>query len=83
MAHEVRNVRRLAKPQAAGMAQGHRSPAAGALPIGKRNHHLHGLTSDVRFLPHDIFHSWGKIIRGGRVRRLPTPRRQQMARAAP
>jgi 23S rRNA (cytosine1962-C5)-methyltransferase len=39
--------------------------AAGALSIGKQNHHLNGLTSGVSFLPHDIFSSWGKIGRGG------------------
>ena len=39
--------------------------AAGALSIGKQNHHLNGITSDVSFLPHDIFSSWGKINRSG------------------
>ena len=39
--------------------------AAGALSIGKQNHHLNGITSDVSFLPHDIFSSWGKITRSG------------------
>jgi 23S rRNA (cytosine1962-C5)-methyltransferase len=37
----------------------------GALAIGKRNHLLNGLTDGARFLPHDIFSSWGKITRGG------------------
>ncbi|WP_216819919.1 class I SAM-dependent methyltransferase [Zoogloea sp. LCSB751] len=37
----------------------------GALAIGKRNHLLNGLTEGARFLPHDIFSSWGKITRGG------------------
>ncbi|MBS0344920.1 MAG: class I SAM-dependent methyltransferase [Proteobacteria bacterium] len=37
----------------------------GALAIGKRNHLLNGLTEGARFLPHDIFSSWGKIGRGG------------------
>ena len=39
--------------------------AGGALSIGKQNHHLNGITSDVSFLPHDIFSSWGKITRSG------------------
>lgn len=39
--------------------------AGGALSIGKQNHHLNGITSDVSFLPHDIFSSWGKINRSG------------------
>ena len=37
----------------------------GALAIGKRNHLINGLTAGARFLPHDIFSSWGKIGRGG------------------
>ena len=37
----------------------------GALAIGKRNHLLNGLTLGARFLPHDIFSSWGKIGRDG------------------
>lgn len=36
-----------------------------ALGIGQRNHLLNGLTQGARFLPHDIFSSWGKITRGG------------------
>ncbi|WP_374479683.1 class I SAM-dependent methyltransferase [Zoogloea sp.] len=37
----------------------------GALAIGKRNHLINGLTAGARFLPHDIFSSWGKIGRSG------------------
>lgn len=39
--------------------------AGGALSIGKQNHHLNDLNSDVSFLPHDVFSSWGKITRSG------------------
>jgi 23S rRNA (cytosine1962-C5)-methyltransferase len=39
--------------------------AAGALSIGKQNHHLNGLASGTSFWPHDIFSSWGKITRSG------------------
>ncbi|HIV70387.1 MAG TPA: class I SAM-dependent methyltransferase [Candidatus Aquabacterium excrementipullorum] len=39
--------------------------AAGALSIGKQNHHLNGITQGASFLPHDIFSSWGKINRAG------------------
>ena len=37
----------------------------GAITIGQQNHQLNGLTGRVRFLPHDIFSTWGKINRGG------------------
>jgi 23S rRNA (cytosine1962-C5)-methyltransferase len=36
-----------------------------ALATGKQNHHLNGLAAHARFLPHDIFNTWGKISRGG------------------
>lgn len=39
--------------------------AAGALSIGKQNHHLNGLGQGASFLPHDIFNTWGKIGREG------------------
>jgi 23S rRNA (cytosine1962-C5)-methyltransferase len=39
--------------------------ADGALAVGKQNHQLNGLTADARFMPHDIFKTWGKITRGG------------------
>ncbi len=41
----------------------------GALAIGQHNHRLNGLVtgpgSGASFLPHDLFSSWGKLIRGG------------------
>ncbi|PTT89805.1 SAM-dependent methyltransferase [Pelomonas sp. HMWF004] len=37
----------------------------GALAIGKRNHALNGVERGARFLPHDIFNTWGKLTRGG------------------
>ncbi|MDO5290353.1 MAG: class I SAM-dependent methyltransferase [Pseudomonadota bacterium] len=39
--------------------------ARGALAIGQQNHRLNGLAAGASFLPHDIFHSWGKITRSG------------------
>lgn len=36
-----------------------------ALTLGQQNHQRNGITGGVRFLPHDIFSSWGKINRGG------------------
>ncbi len=39
--------------------------SGGALGIGKQNHQLNGFGSDVSFLPHDVFASWGKITRSG------------------
>lgn len=38
--------------------------AAGALAIGQHNHRLNGLEG-ARFLPHDLFKSWGKVKRLG------------------
>ncbi|MBW8744039.1 MAG: class I SAM-dependent methyltransferase [Sphingomonas sp.] len=37
----------------------------GALAIGRRNHALNGVERGAKFLPHDIFNSWGKLTRGG------------------
>jgi 23S rRNA (cytosine1962-C5)-methyltransferase len=37
----------------------------GALAIGRRNHALNGVAAGAKFLPHDIFNSWGKLTRGG------------------
>ena len=37
----------------------------GALAIGRRNHALNEVAAGARFLPHDIFNSWGKLTRGG------------------
>ena len=37
----------------------------GALAIGQHNHQLNGLRHGASFLPHDLFSSWGKLIRGG------------------
>ncbi|MGQ3055009.1 MAG: class I SAM-dependent methyltransferase [Roseateles sp.] len=37
----------------------------GALATGKRNHGLNGVERGAKFLPHDIFNSWGKLTRGG------------------
>jgi len=37
----------------------------GALGIGKQNHSLNGVGAGARFLPHDLFTSWGKVTRGG------------------
>ena len=39
--------------------------AAGAIATGQHNHALNGLAGRARFLPHDIFKSWGKLTRGG------------------
>ncbi len=39
--------------------------ASGALATGQQNHALNGLAGRARFLPHDIFKSWGKLTRGG------------------
>ena len=36
-----------------------------ALAIGQQNHQANGVLSDVSFLPHDLFASWGKVTRGG------------------
>ena len=38
--------------------------ASGALAIGQQNHQLNGLNG-ARFLAHDLFSSWGKLMRGG------------------
>lgn len=37
----------------------------GALAIGRRNHALNEVAAGAKFLPHDIFNSWGKLTRGG------------------
>ncbi len=37
----------------------------GALAIGQQNHALNGIGSGTSFLAHDIFSSWGKLMRGG------------------
>ena len=37
----------------------------GALAIGQRNHRLNGLAAGASFLPHDLFNTWGKLMRGG------------------
>ena len=37
----------------------------GALAIGQQNHRLNGLAAGASFLAHDLFTSWGKVIRGG------------------
>ena len=37
----------------------------GALAIGQQNHRLNGLAAGASFLAHDLFTSWGKLIRGG------------------
>lgn len=39
--------------------------SAGALGIGQQNHRLNGLQAGASFLAHDLFNSWGKLIRGG------------------
>jgi 23S rRNA (cytosine1962-C5)-methyltransferase len=47
--------------------------SAGALALGRRNHELNGLPivghrgaqQGASFLAHDLFKSWGKLIRGG------------------
>ena len=39
--------------------------ARGAIATGQQNHQLNGLHGGAVFLAHDIFHSWGKITRGG------------------
>jgi 23S rRNA (cytosine1962-C5)-methyltransferase len=39
--------------------------ASGALATGQQNHALNGLSGRARFLPHDIFKTWGKLTRGG------------------
>lgn len=38
--------------------------ASGALSIGRRNHEANGLKG-ASYLAHDLFTSWGKLIRGG------------------
>jgi 23S rRNA (cytosine1962-C5)-methyltransferase len=37
----------------------------GALAIGQQNHQLNGIGTGAGFLAHDIFSSWGKILRNG------------------
>ena len=37
----------------------------GALAIGQQNHSLNGVTAGASFLAHDLFSSWGKVIRAG------------------
>ena len=37
----------------------------GAMAIGQHNHQLNGIATGASFLPHDIFSTWGKIMRGG------------------
>ena len=37
----------------------------GALAIGRQNHALNGVARGASFLAHDVFHSWGKLTRGG------------------
>jgi 23S rRNA (cytosine1962-C5)-methyltransferase len=39
--------------------------AKGPLKIGQRNHDLNGLQENARFLPHDVFKTWGKIRKLG------------------
>ena len=39
--------------------------SAAALGTGKHNHSLNGVAAGARFLPHDLFTSWGKVTRGG------------------
>ena len=37
----------------------------GALVIGQQNHPLNGVVAGASFLAHDLFSSWGKVIRAG------------------
>ena len=37
----------------------------GALVIGQQNHPLNGVAAGASFLAHDLFSSWGKVIRAG------------------
>ena len=37
----------------------------GALAIGQQNHSLNGVAAGASFLAHDLFSSWGKVIRAG------------------
>ena len=37
----------------------------GALAIGQQNHPLNGVAAGASFLAHDLFSSWGKVIRAG------------------
>jgi 23S rRNA (cytosine1962-C5)-methyltransferase len=39
--------------------------SASALATGRQNHALNGITVGASFLAHDIFNSWGKLLRGG------------------
>ena len=39
--------------------------SGGALAIGQQNHALNGLAGRAAFLPHDLFHTWGRLQRGG------------------
>ena len=39
--------------------------ARGALATGQQNHQLNDLHGGASFLAHDLFHSWGKLTRGG------------------
>jgi len=36
--------------------------SSGALAIGRTNHELNGVKAGARFLVHDIFNSWGKLM---------------------
>ncbi|GAA0765204.1 class I SAM-dependent methyltransferase [Ideonella azotifigens] len=37
----------------------------GALGIGQQNHRFNDVSANARFLPHDLFSSWGKVTRSG------------------
>ncbi len=39
--------------------------ARSALATGQQNHQINGLHGGASFLAHDLFHSWGKLTRGG------------------
>ncbi|MBN8486912.1 MAG: class I SAM-dependent methyltransferase [Burkholderiales bacterium] len=39
--------------------------ARGPLALARRNHALNGLDQGAGFLPHDVFTSWGRIVRHG------------------
>lgn len=39
--------------------------APGPLAVGRRNHAHNGLADGASFLAHDLFASWGKLVRGG------------------
>jgi len=39
--------------------------SAPALGVGQHNHRLNGLNTGVHFLPHDVFKTWGKLLRMG------------------